>query len=114
MAKIVPTARREDTLPLTNQPNVKKKEMRPPYRHYTVWYGTDLNNVAFTATPDGVHHGSLEFEILLYDPDGELMNAVREMVKAKLPAMGYESCCRAAWNSIRILTRRPRVSTSCV
>jgi VWFA-related protein len=91
MAKIVPTAERENTLPPTNQPNVKKKEMRPPYRHYTVWYGTELKNVAFTATPDGVHHGLLEFEILLYSPDGELMNAVREMVKAKLPAAGYES-----------------------
>jgi VWFA-related protein len=91
MAKIVPTAGTENTLPPTNQPNVKKREMRSPYRHYTVWYGTDLKNVAFTVTPDGVHHGSLEFEILLYNPDGELMNAVREMVKAKLPAAQYES-----------------------
>jgi hypothetical protein len=91
MAKIVPPGGTENTLPPTNQPNAKKKEMRPPYRRYTVLYGTDLKNVAFTATPDGVHHGSLEFEILLYNPDGEVMNAVREMVKAKLPAAVYES-----------------------
>lgn len=91
MAKIVPTARTENRLPPTNQPNAKKKEMRPPYRRYTVWYGTDLKNVAFTTTHDGVHHGSLEFEILLYNPDGEVMNAVRETVKVKLPAAVYES-----------------------
>jgi VWFA-related protein len=84
MAKIVPAAGRENALPPTNQPNVKKKEMRPPYRHYTVWYGIDLKNVAFTATPDGVHHGSLEFEILLYNPNGELINAIREMAKVRL------------------------------
>jgi hypothetical protein len=85
MAKIVPAAGRENALAPTNQPNVKEKEMRPPYRHYTVWYGTDLKNVAFTATPDGVHHGSLEFEILLYNPNGELINAIREMTKVRLP-----------------------------
>jgi VWFA-related protein len=89
MAKVVRAAGTENRLPPTNQPNVKK--MRPPYRRYTVWYGPDLENVAFTATPDGVHHGSLEFEVLLYNPDGELMNAVKEMVKAKLSAARYES-----------------------
>jgi VWFA-related protein len=81
--KIVPTAGTEDRLPPINQPNVKKK-MKPPYRRYTVWYDTDLKNVAFTATPDGIHRGSLEFEILLYNSNGELMNGVKEKVRAKL------------------------------
>jgi VWFA-related protein len=87
--KIVPAAGTENKLPPTNQPNVKK--MKPPYRHYNVWYDTDLRNVALTATPDGIHHGSIEFEILLYNSNGELMNAIREIGKAKLPAARYES-----------------------
>jgi VWFA-related protein len=86
MAKIVPAAGTEDTLPPTNQPNPREK-LKPPYRHYTVWCGPDLRNVAFTATTDGIRHQSLEFEILLYNPDGELINAIREMVKLKLPAV---------------------------
>jgi VWFA-related protein len=95
MVRIVPTAGTERTLPSTNQPNAKK--MKPPYRHYTVWYDIDVRNLAFTATPDGVHHGSLEFEILLYNPNGELMNATRETAKVKLPAAGYESRLQSGW-----------------
>jgi VWFA-related protein len=95
--KIVLTAGTENRLPPTNQPNIKKK-MKPPYRHYTVWYDTDLKNVAFTATPDGIHHGSLEFEILLYNPDGELMNGVKEKVKAKLQAGQFES---RGWSGLK-------------
>ena len=88
--KIVPTAGTESRLPPGNQPNVKEK-MKPPYRRYTVWYDTDLRSVAFTAAPDGIHRGSLEFEILLYNPDGELMNGVKEKVRAKLLAGEFES-----------------------
>ena len=95
--KIVPTAGTETRLPPNNQPNAKKK-MKPPYRRYTVWYDTDLTNVAFTATPDGVHRGSLEFEILLYNPDGELMNAVKEKVRARLLAGEFES---RGWSGLK-------------
>ena len=95
--KIVPTAGTENRLPPSNQPNVKKK-MRPPYRRYTVWYNTDLKNVVFTATPDGIHRGSLEFQILLYNPDGELMNGVKEKVRAKLLAGEFES---RGWSGLK-------------
>ena len=95
--KIVPTAGTETRLPPSNQPNVKKK-MKPPYRRYTVWYDTDLKDVAFTATPDGIHRGSLEFEILLYNSDGELMNAVKEKVRARLLAGEFES---RGWSGLK-------------
>ena len=95
MVKIVPAAGTENKLPPNNQPNVKK--MRPPYRHYDVWYGTNLRSLAFTATPDGVHHGSLEFEALLYSASGELMNAIRETMKVDLPAARYESALRSGF-----------------
>jgi VWFA-related protein len=95
MVKVVPTAGTANTLPPTNQPNVKK--MKPPYRRYTVWYDVDLTNVAFTATPGGIHRGLLEFEILLYNSNGELMNAINEMVRAKVPAAEYESRQQLGW-----------------
>jgi VWFA-related protein len=96
MVKIVPTAGTENTLPPTNQPNVRKK-MKPPYRRYTVWYDIDLRSVAFTPIQNGFHRGSLEFEILLYNPDGDLMNAIKETVRAKLRAEGYESREQSGW-----------------
>jgi VWFA-related protein len=93
--RIVPAAGTENKLPSTNQPNVK--QMKPPYRHYTVWYDIDLTKVAFTATPGGIHQGFLEFEILLYSPNGELMNAIKEMVRVKVPAVEYESRQQSGW-----------------
>ncbi len=72
--------------------------MKPPYRRYTVWYDIDLRNVAFTGTPGGIHRGSLEFEILLYNSNGHLMNAIKEIAKAKLPAAEYES---RAWSGLK-------------
>jgi len=44
MVKIVPAAGTENTLPPSNQPNVKK--MKPPYRRYTVSYDVNLRTVA--------------------------------------------------------------------
>jgi VWFA-related protein len=86
--KIVCAAERENTLPPANRPNQKK--MRPPYRHYTVWYVPDLRDISFAATSDGSYHGSLEFLTMLYSPDGELMNSTGTVLNANMPAAEYK------------------------
>ena len=93
--KIEPAAKSENNLPPTNQPNVKK--MKPPYRRYAVFYDVDLRTVAFKTVQDGVHQGYLEFDVSLYSPDGELMNAIGEMVRVKVPAANYESRQQSGW-----------------
>jgi VWFA-related protein len=93
--KIEPAAKSENKLPPTNQPNVKK--MKPPYRRYTVSYDVNLRTVAFKTIQDGIHQGYLEFEISLFSPDGELMNAIGELVKVKVPAATYESRQQSGW-----------------
>jgi VWFA-related protein len=93
--KIERAAKSENNLPPTNQPNAKK--MKPPYRRYTVSYDVNLRTVAFKTIQDGVHQGYLEFEISLYSPDGELMNAIGEMVRVKVPAATYESRQESGW-----------------
>ena len=93
--KIEPAAKSENNLPPTNQPNVKK--MKPPYRRYTVSYDVNLRTVTFKTIQDGIHQGYLEFEISLYSSDGELMNAIGEMVRVKVPAATYESRQQSGW-----------------
>ena len=50
--------------------------MKPPYRHYTVWYAADLPNVVFSMTPDGIYHGEVQYEAKLCDSDGQVINGI--------------------------------------
>ena len=93
--KIEPAAKSENHLPPTNQPNVKK--MKPPYRRYAVFYDVNLRTVAFKTLQEGIHQGYLEFEVSLYSPDGELMNAIGELVRVKVPAATYETRQQSGW-----------------
>jgi VWFA-related protein len=93
--KIERAAKSENNLPPTNQPNVKK--MKPPYRRYSVSYDVNLRTVAFKTIQDGIRQGYLEFEVSLYNPDGELMNAIGELVRVKVPAASYESRQQSGW-----------------
>ena len=90
--KIVPAAGTEETLPPANQPLAKK--MKPPYRHYNVWYLADFTHVAFATTPDGNYHGSVEFTTLLYSPEGEQMNWTSNKVNINMPAAKLEAMLR--------------------
>jgi VWFA-related protein len=93
--KIELAAKSENNLPPTNQPNVKM--MKPPYRRYTVSYDVNLRTVAFKTIQEGIRQGYLEFEVSLYSPDGELMNAIGELVRVKVPAATYESRQQSGW-----------------
>jgi VWFA-related protein len=93
--KIEPAVKSENNLPPTNQPNLKM--MKPPYRRYTVSYDVKLGTVAFKTIQDGIHQGYLEFEVSLYSADGELMNAIGELVRVKVPAATYESRQQSGW-----------------
>jgi len=93
--KIELAAKSENNLPPTKQPNVKM--MKPPYRRYTVSYDVNLRTVAFKTIQEGIRQGYLEFEVSLYSPDGELMNAIGELVRVKVPAATYESRQQSGW-----------------
>ena len=64
--KIDEAAGTEKELPKGDRPN--EKEMKPPYRHYTVWYAADLRGVAFAPTPDGKYKGDVVYEARLCGP----------------------------------------------
>jgi len=86
--KIVPAAERDNTLPKSNRPI--GKQMKPPYRHYAVYYVPSLPDISFEAAPDGTYHASLEFVTMLYSPHGELMNTTSSELNTNLPAAKYK------------------------
>jgi VWFA-related protein len=67
------------------------KKVKPPYRHYTIWYAVDMRHVVFTATADGLYHGALEYETKVYDVEGNVMNTVTNVAHANLPAERYQA-----------------------
>ena len=87
--KIDRAAATEDATLKDNLPD--PKNMKPPYRHYTVWYAADMRSVAFAATPDGIYHCSLEYQTKVYDVEGAVMNTVTNVAHANFSADKYQA-----------------------
>ena len=85
--KVDEAAAPENALPKGDQAN--EKRMKPPYRHYTVWYAADMRSVEFTETPDGIYHGEVQFEAKLCDANGEVIDRVADAAHANLPTDKY-------------------------
>jgi hypothetical protein len=77
----------DNALPKGDQANEKK--MKPPYRHYTVWYAADMRGVAFAQTPDGMYHGEVEYEAKVCDVGGEVIDRIADVVHANLSVEKY-------------------------
>ncbi len=56
-----------------SQPNPKL--MQPPYRSFTLSTRLDIHNVQMTRSAAGAYESSLEFTALVYNVDGDLVNA---------------------------------------
>jgi hypothetical protein len=50
----------------------------------------------FTTTPDGIHHTSLEFVSILFQPDGKRVNLTSTVIKADLNEDRYTAFIRSA------------------
>jgi VWFA-related protein len=57
-----------------------------PFHRYTVKFTIDPAQAKCDATPDGVHHCTLEFRAYVYDAGGAQINARADGVKVNLPA----------------------------
>jgi VWFA-related protein len=57
-----------------------------PFRRYTVKFTIDPAQVKCDATPDGVHHCTLEFRAYVYDASGAQINVRADGVKVNMPA----------------------------
>ena len=86
-ARIVAADGTEDKLPTCNQ--AKDKEMKPPYRHYTILAAAKVGDMTFSMTPDGAYHGAFDFISVVYNPDGKAMNLCANTMHADLSATQY-------------------------
>jgi len=69
----------EDTLVPGNEGS---KDLKGPYRRYSLNFGVDPRAINFTTTPDGMHHGAIEFVTFVYDAEGKLINALGNPIRA--------------------------------
>lgn len=69
------------------KPNAKL--MKPPYRSLTLDTVIDIHNLEM-AFNGSTYQGTIEFVALVYDADGEVVNAVTRVGHANLPAERYK------------------------
>lgn len=85
--RIVPEVGTEDKLPACNEP--KDKEMKPPYRHYSILSGAKIDDLTFAMMPDGAYQGAFDLISVLYDPEGKPMNVCSTSIHATLSPAQY-------------------------
>ena len=96
--KVVQAAGTEDTLPVGNKPGAK--QMKPPYRHYTISYVIDIHGIEFSPSADGNYRGGFEFGAMVYNADGdEVMNSASKEVSPILPPAVYQSMLKGGANA---------------
>ena len=95
--KIAQSPGTEDTLPAGNKPDAK---LKPPYRHYTISYAIDVNNIDFAPSPDGNYRGDFEYGVNVFNADGdELVNSASKEVNPILPPSVYQSMLKGGANA---------------
>lgn len=88
----------EAKLPADNQPDAK--QMKPPYRRYTISYSIDVHGIDFATSPDGNYRGNFEYGVRVYNADGdEIVNSVSTTVSPILPPAVYRSMLRTGANA---------------
>ena len=81
-----------------NQPD--PKQMKPPYRHYTLAYAIDVHGIDFSPSPDGNYRGGFEYGVRVYNADGdEIVNSVSKTVNPVLPPAVYKSMLNGGANA---------------
>jgi VWFA-related protein len=86
------------TLPADNQPDAK--QMKPPYRHYTVSYSIDVHGIDFNTSRDGNYRGNFEYGVRVYNAGGdEIVNSVSTTVSPILPPTVYRSMLKTGANA---------------
>ena len=88
----------EAKLPADNQPDAK--QMKPPYRHFTISYSIDVHGIDFATSPDGNYRGNFEYGVRVYNADGdEIVNSVSTTINPILPPTVYRSMLRGGANA---------------
>jgi VWFA-related protein len=83
-----------------NQPD--PKQMKPPYRRYSISYIIDVHGIAFAPGSDGNYRGDFEYGVRVYNADGdEIVNSTSKTVSPILLPAVYQSMLRTGANAHR-------------
>jgi len=73
----------EDEAAEGNTPALK---VHGPYKRYTVDYAADARNVEFVPNIDGTSKATVEFAVVVYDDQGQVVNTLTQTAAAKVDA----------------------------
>jgi VWFA-related protein len=62
--------------PMPQENYLRPEWQHKPFRNYNILLDADAHRVRFTQTPDGLRHGLVVFAIVLYTPEGEVVDSV--------------------------------------
>jgi VWFA-related protein len=90
-----------DTTPAAeNQPD--PKQMKPPYRRYSINYLIDVHGIDFAPASDGNYRGDFEYGVRVYNADGdEILNSTSKTVSPILLPAVYRSMLNTGANAHR-------------
>ena len=87
--RVLPLTRTaDDRLPADNQPD-PRGTLKPPFRNFSVDFAVVSNDIALTNESDGRHKGEIEFDALVYDADGNLLNDASKRISLNLSPETY-------------------------
>jgi hypothetical protein len=69
---------------------LSEEARKKPFRNYGIRYRVAGSTLRFTTTPEGLHHGELEFVALVYDDQGTTVNSIETSRKFDLPDAAYK------------------------
>lgn len=89
-ARVLPTSTTTaDKLPAENEPD-PHGAIKPPYRNFSVRFTAMARAFSMTAAPDGNHKGEIEFDALVYDANGRLLNDASKTLAMRLTPETYK------------------------
>jgi len=60
-----------------------------PFRTYAVLFHADARRLKVNPTPEGLHHGSVDFVVVVYDQSGDTVNSVQAAASFDLSNTDY-------------------------
>jgi VWFA-related protein len=70
---------------------MRDKFKRQPYRMYDVLFATDLHRLQLPRSPDGLHHGGVEFVAVVYTDQGDVVNSFKVTISLNLKEDSYRA-----------------------
>lgn len=89
-ARVLPVGSTPEQALASNNVPGPAHPMKPPFRRFAVDLAAVPDDFQLTLNKDGRRTGAIEFSVLLYDNDGNLLNAIGKTVQLSLTSESYK------------------------